>query len=1447
MADDFADILGSDSLPVRREFSPSVWSAMSLLKYTGWVLGAAVTYVVLVLGWNSFSRARERSYRLSMRRRHGIPDNDHRPFNVAYAAVQRSRQDKERPVPAQRSQENVNMHTAHEARPAQAEQVVRNRGEGHSMPQPKHVSPSKFPGQYTSSTTEQLYPSLPASEAVPPTPPLPPASTPANRVVFADGYNTSALHIGVPNFPERPVRKTNGILKPANTRRKRGLEEEPIVVDNTKKSRVEGDELIDGDEEAGWQNSPSGLTRGNKRSFGDEDDNEEVTLSKRAREKRPRQVSRDHGAVASDEDMEVDEDEVVEVRTTPRGRKRDRVEAGPSFEREEDEEPAEVEPKSRGRKRRNKRRSDVGVKARGTKRERDIDDVEILDEAEESFAEVSRKKRGKRAQLVQEDEDEDDHIDISIDVSPDRMKGRKIGEEWESNGVRYKVGPNGQRLRQALVKKAGQRYIMPKDSQHPDREANIEVCVEKWLSEEEFREAKQQRLLAWQDSTPSKSSEPSTPSSEVPPSPSSGKHLLWDSTGSPKPNGPKDPFNKPSSQQSQSASRQSVATPVGLQPTFRRRIAGNFAPTSPSPTPPSPGLADSTNGSPRRAQKGYSKWEKQDLEAKAMMKMREANKKKREEKEALDRLEKDKKEKLKASLTPQPQIPVISVTKPAEESAAPKNTFNLGGAASGSPAKPAFSLASAAPLGSAPQPSLSSAPPLGSTPAPSLISAPSLGSTPAANSTPPGGASKPVATNNPFFKQAPASSTNKTAFSFPPATSSPLATNSPTKASEKPNAPGFGFPSAINPTPAPASVSTSATSSTPAQPAAKFSFSQNVSTPSAPTNSLLARMGPPQQQQQQPQQQSTPVPASQLAQKPQTFSFSTPPAAQSGTLSSPFFSKPAEPISTPAPAATPAPAPAKFNFSAPSPTKPNTTSSSLSGALGSAPLAGGSKPAEPSSNFGTFSFAKLPTTGSGSGVSIPAPSHSSGAPGSASHVSSSKPPEPSPNLGTFSFAKPPTTGNGTTPNPFGAATPGKFNFGTKESTPTLAPGFGAQTQPTPKESTPAPSTGPADNLVSSGSTDKSPFGAPKESAVPALTSTPAFGGFGAPGNSPFGASKESTLAPAAPSSTPAPPTFSFASPGKSTFGTPKESTPTSTKPAASPFGAFGQSTFDTPKESTPASTKPAASPFGGFGQSTTFGTPKESPVSSTPATSAFGGFGGADKSKAFGTFGSKPAFGAGPSSTFGKSGIFGAAVENEKEKTSGSDSSANGTSSTPSAPTIGSSAFSSPFGKQSGDSGTPSSAFGTSGAFGAAAAKGTEASGAESSSAQANGPTFASTSSPSPFGKPTQSGSSGAQPSAFGTSSAFGAAATKGTDASGPDSSSAQTTTATFGSTSSPSPFGKPTSDTPKPFFSFATPGTTTPAPPGGAFSFASKPTAFGGGSGSTTPSVLGAQATEKK
>jgi hypothetical protein len=38
------------------------------------------------------------------------------------------------------------------------------------------------------------------------------------------------------------------------------------------------------------------------------------------------------------------------------------------------------------------------------------------------------------------------------------------------------------------------------DSQHPDRQAHLEVYVESWLTEDQYNEAKSRHELAWQDS-----------------------------------------------------------------------------------------------------------------------------------------------------------------------------------------------------------------------------------------------------------------------------------------------------------------------------------------------------------------------------------------------------------------------------------------------------------------------------------------------------------------------------------------------------------------------------------------------------------------------------------------------------------------------------------------------------------------------------------------------------------------------------------------------------------------------------------------------------------------------------------------------------------------------------------------------------------------------------------
>ncbi len=109
MQDDYSDILGNGALNVKPKSSTpfAIKAAFALF-------ALLVLYVVGLNLWTKFLKWRERSYRLcvfprvyasvsysyscflrAMRRKHGIPDDDHRPFNVAYAAVQRARQERE--------------------------------------------------------------------------------------------------------------------------------------------------------------------------------------------------------------------------------------------------------------------------------------------------------------------------------------------------------------------------------------------------------------------------------------------------------------------------------------------------------------------------------------------------------------------------------------------------------------------------------------------------------------------------------------------------------------------------------------------------------------------------------------------------------------------------------------------------------------------------------------------------------------------------------------------------------------------------------------------------------------------------------------------------------------------------------------------------------------------------------------------------------------------------------------------------------------------------------------------------------------------------------------------------------------------------------------------------------------------------------------------------------
>lgn len=109
MDTDSSDILGGPTLlkPSDRQ------SGLPFGVKSAFVLAVLlILYVACIRIWDAFLVWREKAYKLcvlsispdfitqlfdhsSMRRRHGIPDNDHRPFNVAYAAVVRARQERE--------------------------------------------------------------------------------------------------------------------------------------------------------------------------------------------------------------------------------------------------------------------------------------------------------------------------------------------------------------------------------------------------------------------------------------------------------------------------------------------------------------------------------------------------------------------------------------------------------------------------------------------------------------------------------------------------------------------------------------------------------------------------------------------------------------------------------------------------------------------------------------------------------------------------------------------------------------------------------------------------------------------------------------------------------------------------------------------------------------------------------------------------------------------------------------------------------------------------------------------------------------------------------------------------------------------------------------------------------------------------------------------------------
>ena len=238
----------------------------------------------------------------------------------------------------------------------------------------------------------------------------------------------------------------------------------------SKRTRVEGKDFIDGDNDAPWMPGASRHPslqvpkRGSKRHANHEDEGDwEMSQDKRARK----------GSLAVPESDAMDDDDVdmpyesSDAELHPaRGTKRERDDLD-SVGDDPAEDPDELHRSQPLRKRRADGRGRVDeLSSRGRKRDRSPEKPASSDkEGGESDAHATRHKRGRR-----HEEREEDAVMGSADASesddlPDYTEdpacgGRRVGEIWEVNGQSFKVGLDGRRLRHALVKQQRSKFPM---------------------------------------------------------------------------------------------------------------------------------------------------------------------------------------------------------------------------------------------------------------------------------------------------------------------------------------------------------------------------------------------------------------------------------------------------------------------------------------------------------------------------------------------------------------------------------------------------------------------------------------------------------------------------------------------------------------------------------------------------------------------------------------------------------------------------------------------------------------------------------------------------------------------------------------------------------------------------------------------------------------------------
>lgn len=141
----------------------------------------------------------------------------------------------------------------------------------------------------------------------------------------------------------------------------------------------------------------------------------------------------------------------------------------------------------------------------------EAEEAEAMDEEEEEDASEDVIESSMDEEDISYDDDSEDMDEeaaeqvttqpasTSIKRSADTSTDHAPGDEWtDANGLRWCIGDDGIPRRAVMLVEMRPKYSMPRDTVHPDAQLRVPTYIERFLSHDEYEEAKRKKQLSWQ-------------------------------------------------------------------------------------------------------------------------------------------------------------------------------------------------------------------------------------------------------------------------------------------------------------------------------------------------------------------------------------------------------------------------------------------------------------------------------------------------------------------------------------------------------------------------------------------------------------------------------------------------------------------------------------------------------------------------------------------------------------------------------------------------------------------------------------------------------------------------------------------------------------------------------------------------------------------------------------